>query len=160
MVKLNYFLIVCIVLLFLYDLNLSKKLGTIKKYRIENIDFLLRMIKKLSKCMNGQVLAIEYNNIKIMELIKYQKNNLWGIELLYDLSNKENNPSELKDWLIKKGIIFEHKVFNKDIEGLVIDCKNNLNIVQEVFYFILHKYEKLSSDIIPRCYFLKTSIES
>ena len=157
---LNYLLIVCIILLFYISLRTRDNVTKIKKINITNPDTFSKMMRKLSKCMNGQVLAIEYNNVKIMELIKYQKNNLWGIELLYDLSNKENKPSELKNWLIKKDIIFEHKVFNKDIEGLVIDCKNNLNIVQEVFYFILHKYEKLSSDIIPRCYFLKTSIES
>ncbi len=159
MEKLNYLLIVCIVLLFLYDLSLNKKLSIIKKYKIKNIDFLLIMLKKLGKCMNGQVLTIEYNNVKIMDFIKYQKDNLWGIELIYDLSNKKNEYFVLKNWLIEKEIPFKHKMFNKDIEGLVIDCKNNLNKLTEIFEFIVYDIEHLSSNAKLVCYFLKTSIE-
>ena len=156
---LNYILLLIVILLFFISLRTRKNVTEVKKIKIENSDILLKMIKKLANCMSNQVLVIEYNNIKIMELERYQKNNLWGIKILYDLTNKKNEFAIVKSWLNERNIVFEHKIFDKNIEGLVINCINIISLPIEFFNFIIKNIEKVSSKNNTYCYFLRSSIE-
>ena len=156
---LNILLFIFNILFFIYDLKLSKNLSRIKKNQIQGSKMLLSILVKLSESMNGQILVVEFQDVKIMEIIKYQQRNLWGIKILYELKDIKDKYEELEEWLLKKNILFEIKSYSNQIKGLIIDCKNNLNEAIDIIEFILYKIELIPSTNKPIYYFLRDTVE-
>ncbi|GEM_PF-4477878 len=155
MVILNVVLLIILVILLYFDVAISNKKKKIQSRKFHDLINLKNLIKKLSDDFIGQVLVIKNENKTLIEILKYQERNMWGIKIFFcnDINNEKY--SLLKSKFSEIEIVRKAGLNSENKQCMVINCKNNLEIVSKISLFLINDILELTNknnfDIFFKC---------
>ncbi len=154
---LNIVLIILLFLLIIISINIRDFKRKIKPKKIFDETQLGDMITRLSEDMIGQLLLFEYDGDQFTAIEKYQKNDFWGLNFLYDLKEEKPEENKLIRCLTQYEISYELKEISGSARGIIFDIGNDKDLAIELIFFLIE--EHLGTEISKgiNCYFPRLS---
>ena len=127
------------------------------EYHNVSISDLFKIISELSLNMNNQILEIKNFGKTLVQLIKYQDSNKWGIRILTVFSDDQQK-SNIEEFLSDKTMHYQIYFEQENCYKLDIDVKNNIQMSVDILKFLFVSFYQLEDTSHFSCVYTKRSI--
>jgi hypothetical protein len=127
------------------------------EYHNVSISDLFKIISELSLNMNNQILEVKNLGMTLVQLIKYQDYNKWGIRIL-TVSLDDEQKSNIEEFLNEKMTYYQIYFEQGNCYKLDIDVKNNIQMTVEILKFLFVSFYQLKDTSLFSCVYTKSSV--